>query len=127
MTQITRHATKNSEKRGSSVDTDQAKQVVRERVWALLERERVAPPGVHGRIPAFFGAEAAADRGIGCRQDVAGRGHGKTSPAWKISPLDSPSGECVMRSRTSCSFLVSTFDPLSAFPVFFESLDNNLT
>jgi len=42
--------------------TDQAKQAIRERVWALLERERAAPPGVHGRIPTFFGAEAAADR-----------------------------------------------------------------
>lgn len=31
-------------------------------MWALLERERVVPPGVRGRIPAFFGAEAAADR-----------------------------------------------------------------
>src|SRR5690606_6369057 len=31
-------------------------------MWALLERERAVPPGVHGRIPAFFGAEAAADR-----------------------------------------------------------------
>ncbi|WP_020609247.1 5-formyltetrahydrofolate cyclo-ligase [Salinispora cortesiana] len=44
------------------MDTDQAKQAIRERVWALLERERAVPPGVHGRIPAFYGAEAAADR-----------------------------------------------------------------
>lgn len=44
------------------MDTDQAKQAIRERVWALLEQERAVPPGVHGRIPAFFGAEAAADR-----------------------------------------------------------------
>lgn len=44
------------------MDEDQAKQAIRERVWALLERERAVPPGVHGRIPAFFGAEAAADR-----------------------------------------------------------------
>ncbi|NJP25269.1 5-formyltetrahydrofolate cyclo-ligase [Microbispora hainanensis] len=41
---------------------DQAKQEVRERVWALLEQERVVPPGVRGRIPAFVGAEAAAER-----------------------------------------------------------------
>ncbi|MGW0587583.1 5-formyltetrahydrofolate cyclo-ligase [Streptosporangium sp. NPDC002607] len=46
----------------TSSGTDQAKQAIRERVWALLEHERAAPPGVHGRIPAFFGAEAAADR-----------------------------------------------------------------
>ncbi|MCX9193438.1 5-formyltetrahydrofolate cyclo-ligase [Carbonactinospora thermoautotrophica] len=44
------------------MDTDRAKQAVRERVWALLEREQVVPPGVHGYIPAFFGAEEAADR-----------------------------------------------------------------
>jgi 5-formyltetrahydrofolate cyclo-ligase len=38
------------------------KRAVRERIWALLERERAAPPDVHGHIPAFFGAEAAAER-----------------------------------------------------------------
>ena len=43
-------------------DVDQAKQAIRERVWSLLEREQVAPPGVHGRIPSFFGADHAADR-----------------------------------------------------------------
>lgn len=46
----------------ASVDTDRAKQAIRERVWVLLEQQRVVPPGVHGRIPAFFGAEVAADR-----------------------------------------------------------------
>ena len=36
---------------------------MRERVWAALERERVARfPGAHGRIPNFKGAEAAAER-----------------------------------------------------------------
>nr|WP_089302588.1 5-formyltetrahydrofolate cyclo-ligase [Haloechinothrix alba] len=44
------------------MDNDQAKHAIRNRVWALLERERAVPPGVHGRIPAFFGADAAADR-----------------------------------------------------------------
>ena len=40
-----------------------AKQAVRERVWALLERERVARfPGATGRIPNFAGASAAAAR-----------------------------------------------------------------
>ena len=40
-----------------------AKQAVRERVWALLERERVARfPGARGRIPNFAGAPAAAAR-----------------------------------------------------------------
>ena len=40
-----------------------AKQAVRERVWALLERERVARfPDAKGRIPNFAGAPAAAAR-----------------------------------------------------------------
>jgi 5-formyltetrahydrofolate cyclo-ligase len=40
-----------------------AKQAVRERVWALLERERVARfPGATGRIPNFAGAPVAAAR-----------------------------------------------------------------
>ncbi|WP_236594488.1 5-formyltetrahydrofolate cyclo-ligase [Saccharothrix sp. 6-C] len=43
-------------------DVDQAKQAAREKVWSLLERERAVPPGVHGRIPAFFGADEAAAR-----------------------------------------------------------------
>jgi 5-formyltetrahydrofolate cyclo-ligase len=41
---------------------DQAKQAVRERVWALLEREGAAPTGVHGHIPNFVGAGQAAGR-----------------------------------------------------------------
>jgi 5-formyltetrahydrofolate cyclo-ligase len=41
---------------------DQAKQAIRTRVWDLLVAERVVEPGVHGYIPAFTGAEAAADR-----------------------------------------------------------------
>jgi 5-formyltetrahydrofolate cyclo-ligase len=44
-------------------ETARAKQAVRERVWALLERERVARfPGATGRIPNFAGAPAAAVR-----------------------------------------------------------------
>jgi 5-formyltetrahydrofolate cyclo-ligase len=43
-------------------ETDQAKQYVRERVWALLERTDAAPAGVAGHIPAFVGTEQAADR-----------------------------------------------------------------
>jgi 5-formyltetrahydrofolate cyclo-ligase len=41
---------------------DQAKQAIRARVWDLLVAEHVVEPGVHGYIPAFTGAEAAADR-----------------------------------------------------------------
>jgi 5-formyltetrahydrofolate cyclo-ligase len=44
-------------------DAARAKQAVRERVWALLERERAARfPGAAGRVPNFAGAEAAAER-----------------------------------------------------------------
>ncbi|WP_346113332.1 5-formyltetrahydrofolate cyclo-ligase [Nonomuraea maheshkhaliensis] len=41
---------------------DQAKQCVRERVWALLEQAGAAEAGVRGYIPAFSGAEQAAER-----------------------------------------------------------------
>jgi 5-formyltetrahydrofolate cyclo-ligase len=43
-------------------DIDQAKQEARERVWTVLEREGAAPPGVHGHIPNFVGADQAAER-----------------------------------------------------------------
>ncbi|GIJ06975.1 5-formyltetrahydrofolate cyclo-ligase [Micromonospora andamanensis] len=42
--------------------TDDAKQAVRRRVWDLLEREGMAPPGVHGHIPDFTGKDDAAAR-----------------------------------------------------------------
>jgi 5-formyltetrahydrofolate cyclo-ligase len=41
---------------------DQTKRRIRERVWAALEREHAAPPGVSGHIPDFAGAGAAAER-----------------------------------------------------------------
>ncbi|WP_067799859.1 5-formyltetrahydrofolate cyclo-ligase [Actinomadura formosensis] len=41
---------------------DQAKQVVRDRVWRLLEREGAVPDGSYGKIPGFRGAEATAER-----------------------------------------------------------------
>jgi 5-formyltetrahydrofolate cyclo-ligase len=45
----------------SLAEAGRAKQAVRERVWAMLERERVARfPGATGRIPNFVGAPAAA-------------------------------------------------------------------
>jgi 5-formyltetrahydrofolate cyclo-ligase len=43
-------------------NVDQAKQAARERMWSLLEQEKAAPSGVHGRIPSFYGADLAADR-----------------------------------------------------------------
>ena len=42
--------------------TNQAKQAVRERVWSQLERAGVVEPGVSGYIPAFEGADQAAER-----------------------------------------------------------------
>jgi len=39
-----------------------AKQAVRERMWSLLERHGVVEPGVRGYIPAFEGADRAAER-----------------------------------------------------------------
>jgi 5-formyltetrahydrofolate cyclo-ligase len=39
-----------------------AKQAVRERVWALLEREHATHGDVRGRIPSFIGADSAAAR-----------------------------------------------------------------
>lgn len=43
-------------------DIARAKQAIRNRIWDLLEREGAAPPGVHGHIPDFIGAEQAAAR-----------------------------------------------------------------
>jgi 5-formyltetrahydrofolate cyclo-ligase len=45
-----------------STEADGAKQQIRARMWDLLERERAVEPGVHGYIPAFEGADTAADR-----------------------------------------------------------------
>lgn len=45
-----------------STEANAAKQQIRERMWDLLERGRAVEPGVHGYIPAFEGADAAADR-----------------------------------------------------------------
>jgi 5-formyltetrahydrofolate cyclo-ligase len=41
--------------------TDDTKQQVRERIWALLERHRAVEPGVSGHIPAFTRADTAAE------------------------------------------------------------------
>jgi 5-formyltetrahydrofolate cyclo-ligase len=46
----------------TGTDIDRAKQAAREHVWKLLEREGAAPPGVHGHIPNFVGADQAAAR-----------------------------------------------------------------
>lgn len=46
----------------TSVEQDQAKHAIRERVWTLLEQQHAVPLGVHGRIPDFSGADIVADR-----------------------------------------------------------------
>lgn len=43
-------------------DIKQAKQAVREQMWALMEDEGVVEPGVSGYIPAFSGVRQAAER-----------------------------------------------------------------
>lgn len=44
-------------------DIDQAKQALRERVWALLDDQgTVQPPGAAGHIPSFVGAKQAAEQ-----------------------------------------------------------------
>jgi 5-formyltetrahydrofolate cyclo-ligase len=43
-------------------DVKQAKQAVRERVWARLEAEGIVESGVSGYIPDFEGAQQAAER-----------------------------------------------------------------
>lgn len=45
-----------------STGIDTAKQAIRVSVWDRLERESVVGSGVHGYIPAFTGADAAAGR-----------------------------------------------------------------
>jgi 5-formyltetrahydrofolate cyclo-ligase len=45
-----------------SAEIDEAKKAIRRRIWDLLVAERVVERGVHGSIPVFAGAEAAADR-----------------------------------------------------------------
>jgi 5-formyltetrahydrofolate cyclo-ligase len=45
-----------------SAGIDEAKQEIRRRMWDLLVHEGVVERGVHGYIPAFVGAGAAADR-----------------------------------------------------------------
>jgi 5-formyltetrahydrofolate cyclo-ligase len=46
----------------TDTEIDRVKQAAREHVWNLLEREGAAPPGVHGHIPDFAGADEAAAR-----------------------------------------------------------------
>lgn len=46
----------------TDLPVDQAKQSARERMWTRLEQARAVAPGVYGRIPAFIGADKAADR-----------------------------------------------------------------
>jgi 5-formyltetrahydrofolate cyclo-ligase len=46
----------------SDAAAQQAKQEIRERVWAVLERHHAVEPGVFGHIPAFVSADTAAAR-----------------------------------------------------------------
>jgi hypothetical protein len=92
----------------TSVGVAQAKQRVRERVWALLERERAAPPGVRGHIPAFLGAAAASDRLAAL--DVSGRGEdsgdsGAGSPCKASDVRGFPAAEQIASRAASLGWL----------------------
>jgi 5-formyltetrahydrofolate cyclo-ligase len=54
----------NAQPEQALAEIERAKQEVRDRIWALLDREGAAkPPGtVVGKIPNFLGAEAAAEQ-----------------------------------------------------------------
>jgi 5-formyltetrahydrofolate cyclo-ligase len=56
-----------------SAGIDQAKQAIRRQVWDRLVAERVVERGVHGCIPAFVGAGAAAERLAGLPEWRAAR------------------------------------------------------
>ena len=43
-------------------DVDRAKDAARTQIWDALAREHAAQPNVHGKIPAFVGADVAAAR-----------------------------------------------------------------
>src|SRR6266568_6617130 len=64
---------------------DEAKRDIRERIWSCLEREHVVSPGVRGHIPAFVGADSAAELLT-------------TLPAWRVNIHVPASAERAWRS-----------------------------
>jgi 5-formyltetrahydrofolate cyclo-ligase len=54
-------------------NVDRAKDAARAQVWDALAREQAAQPNVHGKIPAFVGADEAADRLPPCQSGNAPR------------------------------------------------------
>jgi 5-formyltetrahydrofolate cyclo-ligase len=56
-----------------SVGIYEAKQAIRRRMWDLLVQEGVVERGVHGYVPVFVGAAAAADRLAGLPEWRAAR------------------------------------------------------
>ena len=91
-----------------SAHIDEAKKAIRSRVWDLLVRERVADPGVHGYIPAFVGAGAAADTTVAAA-DVTGAAADATGAGTAGAELDDGVGvaegakvaACACRENTS--------------------------
>jgi 5-formyltetrahydrofolate cyclo-ligase len=57
----------------------QARQAIRERIWTLLQAQGAATGDPHGSIPAFVGADAAADR-LGNRSEWRDAGVIKAVP-----------------------------------------------
>ncbi|MFV2194766.1 5-formyltetrahydrofolate cyclo-ligase [Nocardiopsis sp. LOL_012] len=67
-------------------DIDQAKEVVRDRVWRLLEREGAVPEGSYGKIPGFYGNEATAER-LAELEVWKNAGTIKANPDWAQLPI----------------------------------------
>jgi 5-formyltetrahydrofolate cyclo-ligase len=94
--------------------TDQAKQAVREHVWRTLEAAHAVPAGVHGHIPAFHDADAAADR-------LAGLGLWRAAHVVKAVP-DRPQ-QPVRRRALEDGKLLYMAVPKLASPLPFYRLD----
>ncbi len=91
----------------------ESKQEVRERIWALLERERAARfPGARGRIPNFVGAEQAAAR-------LAERPEWRAARVIKANP-DSPQLPVRRRARKEGKSLYMAVPRLTTVKPFVE-------
>jgi len=104
-------------------DVDDAKQELREAVWARLQEAGVARfPGARGRIPNFTGAEAAADRLRSTQvwRDAATVKSNPDSPQWPVRQRALEDGRVVFmavpRLREERPFLRLDPDRLEVAP-----------
>jgi 5-formyltetrahydrofolate cyclo-ligase len=103
----------------TDISIDETKQAIRERVWTLLEARHAVASGVHGRIPAFHGADEAANRLT-------------TLPAWQSAQVIKAvpdTAQLPVRARAlAAGKLVYMAVPMLADELPFYSLDpKNLT